>query len=84
MATEVRTDGASRDGGRIEIEAKRATWRLRCPAGHSSWAPTNNHVWCRVCSRASTQGDDLDPEVYELWDQKTGELVPWDRIVLVG
>ena len=55
-------------------------WRYRCPAGHQNWDHTNNHGWCPTCARAAEQGADLEPEFWELHDQKTGETVPWERI----
>jgi hypothetical protein len=68
---------------RIDLEDRTDRWRYRCPNGHQDWARTNSHIWCRTCARQDGQGDDLDPEHYELVDQKTGESVPWSAIDVI-
>lgn len=69
----------------IDIGKATAKWRWRCPNGHcaGSWAPTNNHVWCKGCRRMVEAGEDVDPEHYELHDAKTGDHVHWEDIELV-
>ncbi len=75
------TDGAGlTEQETITVDADQASWRLRCPAGHSSWTPTNSHVWCYACAQAAENGADVEPEVWELFDQVSGELVHWSRI----
>ncbi|EMA47951.1 hypothetical protein [Halococcus saccharolyticus] len=52
---------------------RRQPWRYTCPRGHTSWEPTNNHLWCATCSRSSDP--EVDPEFWELHDKRTGETV---------
>ncbi|WP_254535265.1 hypothetical protein [Halomarina litorea] len=54
--------------------------RYRCPAGHTRWSPTNNHVYCQSCADAAQHDDSITPEYWELHDAKTGETIPWSRI----
>lgn len=82
-----RADGSSaRDAGdvvRIDRSIPAQRWRYTCPHGHLSWAPTNNHLWCKACRQVNENGRNLDPEHYELIDQKTGERINWARVRLV-
>jgi len=55
-------------------------WRLKCPRGHSSIAPTNNHWWCRAC--ANHWNEEADPEYDIAVEAKTGEEVSRDEIEL--
>ena len=52
---------------KVKITRKSQKWRYRCPNGHTSWEMTNNHMWCRACANQL----DIDPEFWELYDQKT-------------
>ncbi|WP_199517565.1 hypothetical protein [Haloferax sp. Atlit-12N] len=72
-------------GPLVRIDRSQFTDRMRyvCPNGHASWAPTNSHIWCRSCSRASANDDDVDPEHYAVRDKKTGELINYSRVELV-
>ena len=79
--TETITDGSSEsDSSIVEIDTndKIDRMRYRCPNNHTRWVPTNNHVYCNSCSQISGAG----PEYYELLDAKTGESIPWERVVL--
>lgn len=58
-------------------------WRYRCPRGHTSWSPTNSHAWCKSCRQEAENGEDVDPEHYELLDIQTGEEIGWSRIELI-
>ncbi len=58
-------------------------WRYRCPRGHTTWAPTNSHVWCKSCREQADAGEDVDPEWYELLDSKTGERIDYARIEVI-
>jgi hypothetical protein len=83
----VATDGSAAADAHDTVEIDRSDdaqrWRYRCPNGHTDWSPTNSHVWCKGCRRAVEAGEDVDPEHYELVDQKTGETIPWSAIELV-
>lgn len=58
--------------------------RYRCPNGHSSWEPTNSHIWCPTCRRQWEHRDrDVDAEHYHVVDDVTGEEIHWSRVVLV-
>ena len=57
--------------------------RYRCPNGHSTWEPTNSHIWCAQCQQAARQGANVEAEHYHIVDEKTGEKVNWSRVVLV-
>lgn len=56
--------------------------RYRCPNGHTTWAPTNRHLWCKACRQANEHGEDLDPEHWHIVDAKTNEKIPWERVEL--
>jgi hypothetical protein len=83
----MRTDGSAVLDARERIEIDRSKpserWRYRCPNGHVDWSRTNNHVWCKGCSRASRQNPAIDPEHYELIDAKTDEAIPWSAVEVV-
>ena len=57
----------------INVDDAMDRWRYRCPHGHTSWEPTNNHFWCQACSRAEKHHDDIDPSFDTLVDQRSGE-----------
>lgn len=67
----------------IDLDGTEA-WRYRCPRGHTTWSPTNSHVWCKSCREQADAGEDVDPEHYELLDEKTGETIAYSRVELVG
>lgn len=52
----------------LVIESERESWRLECPRGHKSAAPTNNHWWCQRCA----SWPDTDPEYETIVDDLTG------------
>jgi hypothetical protein len=58
--------------------------RYRCPHGHTRWDPTNSHAYCSTCAKARESHPEADPEHYELLDKRTGELISWSRIELIG
>jgi hypothetical protein len=64
--------------GQVQITTQSQKWRYRCPNGHTTWETTNNHMWCRSCSKQL----DVDPEFWELYDQKTGETIPREKVLL--
>lgn len=69
---------------RIDRSNQRERWRFVCPNGHTNWAPTNNHLWCKGCRRQVEAGhDDVDPEHWELVDKQTDEEIPWSAVELV-
>jgi regulation of enolase protein 1 (concanavalin A-like superfamily) len=86
--TQTVTDGSSIEDApeAVEIDLQDPTdrWRYTCPVGHRDFSRTNNHVWCYPCARAAEQGVDVDPEYYELLDQKSGETIPWSAVRVVG
>lgn len=86
MSETIQADGSSvRDAPEPRrIDRSKFTDRSRytCPEGHVDWSPTNNHLWCATCRRQYEHGRDVDPEHYELIDQKTGERVDWSRVIL--
>lgn len=55
-------------GRKLQIKDENDAQRLRCPNGHASVGPTNNHWWCRSCANAW----DVDPEYDTIQDVKTG------------
>jgi hypothetical protein len=69
---------------RVEIDRSNAAerWRYTCPRGHTRWSPTNSHAWCAGCRQENENGADVDPEHYELLDQKTGETIPYSAVDL--
>lgn len=71
---------------RRQIDRSDAIDRFRfvCPAGHTTWERTNSHGWCAQCSKASKQGADVDPEFYQIWDKKTGDMIDYGAIEFSG
>ena len=65
-------------GARVQITTESQKWRYRCPNGHTTWELTNSHMWCRSCANQL----DVDPEFWELYDQKTGEQIPRKEVVV--
>lgn len=58
--------------------------RYVCPNGHSSFYPTNSHLWCKTCRQQYENGhDDVEAEHYEVLDKKTGQTIPWSAVELV-
>jgi len=64
---------------RIELDDDIDRLRYRCPKGHTSWEPTNNHFWCATCARR-----DADAAFTHLVDHKTREEIPRSEITLVS
>ena len=58
---------------------RQSPWRYTCPRGHTTWEPTNSHLWCAACARYA---DGTDPEFWELHDKKTGETVDHHEVLL--
>lgn len=87
QSTPVVTDGSALADAPEVVEIDRSgpdKWRYRCPQGHTTWAPTNSHAWCKQCRAQAEAGEDVDPEWYELLDVKTGETIDYARVELVG
>jgi hypothetical protein len=63
-----------------KLEIDDENWRLKCPKGHTTIAPTNNHWWCRSC--ANHWNDEVDPEYDVAVDAKTGEEYTRDDVEL--
>jgi len=81
------------DGSSIEDAAERVQidlsneidrMRYRCPNGHTSFSPTNNHLWCRSCADAAQRGHDVEPEHYAVHDARTGREIPWSAVEIVN
>lgn len=85
MSVRTETDGsAEADASTIEISRSGPErYRYTCPRGHSDWDRTNLHVWCRGCRRQADHGDDVDPEWWEILDQKRDETIPWGNVEIV-
>jgi len=64
--------------GKVRITKKAQKWRYRCPNGHTSWEMANDHMWCRACANQL----DVNPELRELYDQRSGKTIPREAIVL--
>lgn len=64
----------------LKISSDGDSWRLKCPNGHVSVAPTNNHWWCRSC--ANHWDSEVDPEYEVAIDAKTGEELDRDDVEL--
>lgn len=79
-----RADGSSQDdrGPQVIVDkgSEPERWRYRCPRGHTDWEPWNSHGWCRSCARQSRHQPDVDPEIYEIVDDATGESIAWSRV----
>jgi hypothetical protein len=65
---------------KLEIDSDEDNWRLVCPNGHTSVAPTNNHFWCRSC--ANHWDPEVDPEYDVVIDGETGEKYSRDDLEL--
>jgi len=68
------------EGVKIDLDDQLDRWKWRCPRGHTTWEPTNNHFWCEKCARAW----DVDPEFEELTNDKTGESYPREQVTLTS
>jgi len=64
----------------IELNDEMDRWRYRCPRGHTTWEPTNNHFWCAECAK---RYGDVDPAFDELHDQQSGEVYERDQVQLL-
>lgn len=86
-AMSLRCDGSAQADVRPVVTIDRSDaverQRYRCPNGHINWDRTNSHIWCQSCSRASRQNAAIDPEHWEIVDEKTGETIAWDRVEVV-
>jgi hypothetical protein len=84
MSGAVLADGSAVQDRRAKVEIDRTNkadrWRYRCPRGHTNWAQTNSHLWCQSCRRQAEAGEDVDPEWYEIVDERTGEKIPWSAV----
>lgn len=79
---ELLTDGSSVvDARRVEVDRDDQPYRWRCPNGHTTWSKTNSHIWCPSCARSSDP--DVEPEHWELRDEKTGETVSYAAVDMV-
>lgn len=67
----------------INLDDRTDRWRYRCPHGHNSWEPTNNHFWCQQCARAVDHDDEVDPSFHYLYDQRTDEKLERDDLRLL-
>jgi hypothetical protein len=67
----------------INIDDRMDRWRYRCPHGHASWEPTNNHFWCQACARSTIHDEDVDPSFTHLLDQRTGEELAREDVRLL-
>ena len=67
----------------VEIDRDAEPYRYACPNGHVQWDPTNSHIWCQSCRRQAENGEDVDPEHWEIIDKKTGETIPWDAVRVI-
>jgi len=80
----IRSDGSAvadvREQISIDPTDESDALRYRCPNGHSSWEPTNNHIWCHSCYRQSEHDPEVNAEHYEIHDEKTGEDIPWSAV----
>ena len=63
-----------------EIKRAEDAQRLRCPRGHSSVAPVNDHWYCKRC--ADSWGDDVDPELETVVDAKTGRELRREDVLI--
>lgn len=64
---------------RFEVTTERDAQRLRCPNGHSSVGPTNEHWHCVSCAR---HWDDVDAEFDQVVDAKTGRRYRREEVVV--
>lgn len=81
------TDGSAASDARARVVIDRTDdtqrWRYTCPNGHTDFAPTNSHVWCKGCRRQFEAGADVDPEHYYIIDKQTDEEIPWSAVEVV-
>jgi len=87
MSPPLAADGSSPlDAQRVTVDRSDEIDRMRyrCPNGHINWDRTNSHIWCQSCSRASEHDDSVDPEHWEIIDERTGETIPWSAVRVVG
>lgn len=66
----------------VRIDRSNAVERYRyvCPNGHTDWDLTNNHIWCRSCRRQAENGEDVDPEHWEIYDKRDHREIPWSAV----
>ena len=57
-------------------------YRYTCPRGHTTFSPTNSHLWCGSCRQENEHGADVDPEWYVVYDKKNDEKIPWENVTL--
>lgn len=85
MSPPILADGSAQADAPTRVRIDRADdldrWRYRCPNGHTTWEPTNNHLWCHKCSQLADA--DEGPEYYEILDARTDERIPWSAVELV-
>jgi hypothetical protein len=67
----------------IDLTDEQDRMRYRCPNGHTSWTPTNSHLWCKSCSEAAQHGADIEAEHYDVFDAKHEIEIPWGAVELV-
>jgi len=68
------------DGVEIDLDDELDRWKWRCPRGHRSWEPTNEHFWCSKCASAW----DVDPEFEELTNDRSGESYEREQVTLTS
>lgn len=64
----------------IDLDDETDRYRYRCPKGHASWEPTNEHFYCASCA----QHHDADSAFEELVDHKTRERLPREQVKLTS
>lgn len=84
-AAELVADGSAAADAhpRVRVDRQDEPYRWRCPNGHTDWDKTNSHIWCRSCRMQNENGEDMDPEHYEIVDEKTDREIPWSAVELV-
>jgi hypothetical protein len=80
----VTTDCRNDEIVRIDLDDETDRLAFRCPAGHAQWEPTNKHFYCRTCAAQAQRGADVEPSFDQLRDERSGELIPRERIRLVS
>ncbi|MFB6161995.1 MAG: hypothetical protein ABEJ86_00940 [Halococcoides sp.] len=71
----------------VDIESRADRWRFRCPEGHVSWEPTNDHFWCARCAsdpNAEAAFDALYDKRQDRWLERDqvrllDSVAPYDR-----
>lgn len=66
-------------GAAFEIRTRADAQRLRCPNGHASIGPTNEHWWCKSCA---AHWEDVEAEFDAVVDAKTGEEYRRDQVTI--